>query len=188
MELNKRGEFRMNKRLEKLCRFLVTNSIANKDLVVGFDENLVIYKDFEWDLNSKYTEVEVNEYEEEYEELVIEDCDQYKLIIDCYGHIEVETPEEKELEELRRENSELLYKIEMLEKANKDLANIIKNKSEKSETDITDIAEKDDVIKRFLKSYGVGDLDEVIEHFKSMKEYAKLCNKVYLNTMLTVVR
>ena len=95
---------------------------------------------------------------------------------------------EKELEELRRENSELLYKIEMLEKANKDLANIIKNKSEKSETDITDIAEKDDVIKRFLKSYGVGDLDEVIEHFKSMKEYAKLCNKVYLNTMLTVVR
>ena len=37
-------------------------------------------------------------------------------------------------------------------------------------------------------SYGVGDLDEVIEHFKSMKEYADLCNKVYLNTMLTEVR
>ena len=70
----------------------------------------------------------------------------------------------------------------MLEKANKDLANIIKNKSE------TDMAEKDDVIKRFLKSYGAGDLDEVIEHFKSMKEYADLCNKVYLNTMLTEVR
>jgi len=179
---------KMNKKIEKVCRFLIENKVANKDLILDFDEGILMYKDFEWDLNSKYTEVEVNEYEEEYEELVIEDCDQYKLIIDCYGHIEVETPEEKELEELRRENSELLYKIEMLEKANKDLANIIKNKSEKSETDITDIAEKDDVIKRFLKSYGVGDLDEVIEHFKSMKEYAKLCNKVYLNTMLTVVR
>lgn len=70
-----------------------------------------------------------------------------KLIIDCYGHLEVETPgDETELEELRRENSKLLYKIEMLEEANKDLANIINNK--------TDIAEKDDVIKRFLKSYG----------------------------------
>ncbi len=175
----------MNKRLEKLCRFLVTNSIANKDLVVGFDENLVIYKDFEWDLNSKYTEVEVKQYEEEYEELVIEDCDQYKLTIYWDGTIEVETPEEKELEELRRENSELLYKIEMLEEANKGLADIIKNKTDKSETDI---AEKDDVIKRFLKSYGAGDLDEAIEHFKSMKEYADLCNKVYLNTMLTEVR
>lgn len=179
----------MNKRLEKLCRFLIENKVSDKDLIVGFDENLVIYKDFEWDLNSKYTEVEVKEYDEIYEELVIEDCDQYKLTIYWDGTIEVETPgDETELEELRRENSELLYKIEMLEEANKDLANIIKNKSEKSETDITDIAEKDDVIKRFLKSYGVGDLDEVIEHFKSMKEYAKLCNKVYLNTMLTVVR
>ena len=171
----------MNNNLEKVCRFLVTNSIANKDLVVGFDENLVIYKDYEWDLNSKYTEVEVNEYEEEYEELLLEDCDGYKLKIDWDGTIEVETPgDETELEELRRENSKLLYKIEMLEEANKDLANIINNK--------TDIAEKDDVIKRFLKSYGVGDLDEAIEHFKSMKEYADLCNKVYLNTMLTVVR
>lgn len=179
----------MNKKEEKLCRFLATNKIANKDLTLDFDEGILMYKDFEWDLNSKYTEVEVNEYEEIYEELVIEDCDQYKLTIYWDGTIEVETPDEKtELEELRRENSELLYKIEMLEEANKDLANIIKNKSEKSETDITDIAEKDDVIKRFLKSYGVGDLDEVIEHFKSMKEYAKLCNKVYLNTMLTVVR
>lgn len=157
--------------------------------MVGFDENLVIYKDFEWDLNSKYTEVEVKDYEEEYEELVIEDCDGYKLKIDWDGSLEVETPgDETELEELRRENSELLYKIEMLEEANKDLANIIKNKSEKSETEITDIVEKHDVIKRFLKSYSIGDLDEAIEHFKSMKEYADLCNKVYLNTMLTGVR
>lgn len=172
---------KMNKKEEKLCRFLVTNKIADRDLTLDFDEGILMYKDFEWDLNSKYTEVEVKEYEEEYEELVIEDCDQYKLIIDCYGHLEVETPgDETELEELRRENSKLLYKIEMLEEANKDLANIINNK--------TDIAEKDDVIKRFLKSYGVGDLDEAIEHFKSMKEYADLCNKVYLNTMLTVVR
>lgn len=177
----------MNKKEEKVCRFLVTNKIANKDLTLDFNEGILMYKDFEWDLNSKYTEVK--DYDGEYEELVIEDCDKYKLIINCYGSLEVETPDdETELEELRRENSELLYKIEMLEKANKDLANIIKNKSEKSETEITDIDEKDDVIKRFLKSYGAGDLDEVIEHFKSMKEYADLCNKVYLNTMLTEVR
>lgn len=177
----------MNNNLEKVCRFLVTNKIANKDLTLDFNEGILMYKDFEWDLNSKYTEVK--DYDGEYEELVIEDCDKYKLIINCYGSLEVETPDdETELEELRRENSELLYKIEMLEKANKDLANIIKNKSEKSETEITDIDEKDDVIKRFLKSYGAGDLDEAIEHFKSMKEYADLCNKVYLNTMLTEVR
>lgn len=163
---------KMNNNLEKVCRFLIENKIANKDLIVGFDENLVIYKDFEWDLNSKYTEVEVNEYEEEYEELVIEDCDQYKLTIYWDGTIEVETPEEKELEELRRENSELLYKIEMLEEANKGLADIIKNKTDKSETDI---AEKDDVIKRFLKSYSIGDLDEAIEHFKSIQEYVNSC-------------
>ena len=170
----------MNNNLEKLCRFLVTNKIADRDLTLDFDEGILMYKDFEWDLNSKYTEVEVKEYDEIYEELVIEDCDQYKLIIDCYGHLEVETPDEKtELEELRRENSELLYKIEMLEEANKDLADIIKNKSDKSETDID---EKDDVIKRFLKSYSIGDLDEAIEHFKSIQDYAKLCNKVYLNT------
>ena len=173
----------MNKKEEKLCRFLVTNKIANKDLILDFDEGILMYKDFEWDLNSKYTEVEVKEYDEIYEELVIEDCDQYKLTIYWDGTIEVETPgDETELEELRRENSELLYKIEMLEKANKDLANIIKNKSE------TDIDEKDDVIKRFLKSYGAGDLDTAIEHFKSIQEYADLCNKVYLNTMLTEVR
>ncbi|WP_195958875.1 hypothetical protein [Clostridium saudiense] len=180
---------KMNNNLEKLCRFLVTNSIANKDLVVGFDENLVIYKDYEWDLERD--EVEISDFRpfDDCAKLKITDIDEYKLTICDDGTIEVETPgDETELEELRRENSELLYKIEMLEKANKDLANIIKNKSEKSETEITDIDEKDDVIKRFLKSYGAGDLDEVIEHFKSMKEYAKLCNKVYLNTMLTVVR
>ena len=172
----------MNNNLEKVCRFLVTNSIANKDLVVGFDENLVIYKDYEWDLERD--EVEISDFRPfDCAKLKITDVDEYKLTIFEDGTIEVETPEEKtELEELRRENSELLYKIEMLEKANKDLANIIKNKSE------TDMAEKDDVIKRFLKSYGAGDLDEVIEHFKSMKEYADLCNKVYLNTMLTEVR
>ena len=174
----------MNNNLEKVCRFLVTNKIANKDLTLDFNEGILMYKDFEWDLNSKYTEVK--DYDGEYEELVIEDCDKYKLIINCYGSLEVETPDdETELEELRRENSELLYKIEMLEEANKGLADIIKNKTDKSETDI---AEKDDVIKRFLKSYGAGDLDEAIEHFKSMKEYADLCNKVYLNTMLTEVR
>lgn len=143
---------KMNKKLEKVCRFLIENTVSDKDLVVGFDENLVMYKDFEWDLNSEYTEVEVKDYDGEYEELVIEDCDKYKLIINCYGSLEVETPDEKtELEELRRENSELLYKIEMLEKANKDLANIIKNKSEKSETEITDIDEKDDVIKKIYR-------------------------------------
>lgn len=175
----------MNKNLEKVCRFLVTNSIANKDLVVGFDENLVIYKDFEWDLERD--EVEISDFRPfDCAKLKITDVDEYKLTIFEDGTIEVETPDEKtELEELRRENSKLLYKIEMLEEANKDLANIIKNKTDKSETDI---AEKDDVIKRFLKSYGAGDLDEVIEHFKSMKEYADLCNKVYLNTMLTGVR
>jgi len=173
----------MNNNLEKVCRFLVTNSIANKDLIVGFDENLVIYKDYEWDLERD--EVEISDFRpfDDCAKLKITDIDEYKLTICDDGTIEVETPgDETELEELRRENSELLYKIEMLEKANKDLADIIKNKSE------TDMAEKDDVIKRFLKSYGVGDLDEAIEHFKSMKEYADLCNKVYLNTMLTEVR
>lgn len=176
----------MNNNLEKVCRFLVTNSIANKDLVVGFDENLVIYKDFEWDLNSKYTEVEVKDYDGEYEELVIEDCDKYKLIINCYGSLEVETPDEKtELEELRRENSELLYKIEMLEKANKDLANIIKNKSEKSETEITDIDEKDDVIKKYI------DTDEfkaLLENLKFIEENVDLFNGIYVDIPKIEVR
>ena len=49
-----------NNNLEKVCRFLVTNKIANKDLVVGFDENLVIYKDFEWDLERD--EVEISDF------------------------------------------------------------------------------------------------------------------------------
>ena len=75
---------KMNKKEEKLCRFLVTNKIADRDLTLDFDEGILMYKDFEWDLNSKYTEVEVNEYEEIYEELVIEDCDQYKLIRLCF--------------------------------------------------------------------------------------------------------
>ena len=176
---------KMNNNLEKVCRFLVTNSIANKDLIVGFDENLVIYKDFEWDLERDKVEISDFRPFDDCAKLKITDVDEYKLTICDDGTIEVETPEEKELEELRRENSELLYKIEMLEEANKDLANIIKNKSE---TEITDTDEKDDVIKRFLKSYSIGDLDEAIEHFKSMKEYADLCNKVYLNTMLTGVR
>lgn len=164
---------KMNKKEEKLCRFLVTNKIADRDLTLDFDEGILIYKDFEWDLNSKYTEVEVKEYDEIYEELVIEDCDQYKLTIYWDGTIEVETPgDETELEELRRENSELLYKIEMLEKANKDLANIIKNKSE------TDMAEKDDVIKRYI------DTDEfkaLLENFKSIQEYADLFTKIYVD-------
>ena len=176
----------MNKNLEKVCRFLVENKIVDKDLTLDFDEGILMYNDLEWDLDSKYTEVEVKIYDDEYEELVVEDCDGYKLTIDWYGHLEVETPgDETELEELRRENSELLYKIEMLEKANKDLANIIKNKSEKSETDI---AEKDDVIKRFLKSYSIGDLDEAIEHFKFIQENADLFNKIYINIPKIEVR
>ena len=178
----------MNNNLEKVCRFLVTNSIANKDLVVGFDENLVIYKDYEWDLERD--EVEISDFRpfDDCAKLKITDIDEYKLTICDDGTIEVETPEEKELEELRRENSELLYKIEMLEKANKDLADIIKNKSEKSETEITDIDEKDDVIKRFLKSYSIGDLDEAIEHFKFIQENADLFNKIYINIPKIEVR
>jgi hypothetical protein len=160
----------MNKKEEKLCRFLVTNKIADRDLTLDFDEGILMYKDFEWDLNSKYTEVEVREYEE----LVIEDCDQYKLIIDWDGTIEVETPEEKEGSWLSLE--EAIGEIDRLLEVNKDLA-------KKCE-----LLEQTNKIDKFLKSYGVGDLDEAIENFKSMKEYADLCNKVYLNTMLTGVR
>ena len=106
----------MNKKEEKLCRFLVTNKIANKDLTLDFNEGILMYKDFEWDLNSKYTEVGVKDYDGEYEELVIEDCDQYKLIIDWDGSLEVETPEEefnkgeyiKELERLVAKQSTLI--------------------------------------------------------------------------------
>jgi hypothetical protein len=36
----------MNNNLEKVCRFLIENTVSDKDLVVGFDENLVMYKDF----------------------------------------------------------------------------------------------------------------------------------------------
>nr|DAF19067.1 MAG TPA: hypothetical protein [Caudoviricetes sp.] len=160
----------MNKKEEKVCRFLVTNKIANKDLTLDFNEGILMYKDFEWDLNSKYTEVEVREYEE----LVIEDCDQYKLIIDWDGTIEVETPEEKEGSWLSLE--EAIGEIDRLLEVNKDLA-------KKCE-----LLEQTNKIDKFLKSYGVGDLDEAIENFKSMKEYSDLCNKVYLNTMLTGVR
>ncbi len=161
---------KMNKKEEKLCRFLVTNKIADRDLTLDFDEGILMYKDFEWDLNSKYTEVEVREYEE----LVIEDCDQYKLIIDWDGTIEVETREEKEGSWLSLE--EAIGEIDRLLEVNKDLA-------KKCE-----LLEQTNKIDKFLKSYGVGDLDEAIENFKSMKEYADLCNKVYLNTMLTGVR
>lgn len=176
----------MNKKEEKLCRFLVTNKIADRDLTLDFDEGILMYKDFEWDLNSKYTEVEVKDYDREYEELVIEDCDKYKLIINCYGSLEVETPgDETELEELRRENSELLYKIEMLEEANKDLANIINNKIDKSEIEITDIAEKDDVIKKYI------DTDEfkaLLENLKFIEENVDLFNGIYVDIPKIEVR
>lgn len=107
---------KMNKKIEKVCIFLIENKVANKDLILDFDEGILMYKDFEWDLNSKYTEVEVKEYDEIYEELLIEDCDGYKLTIDYYGHIEVETPEEefnkdeyiKELERLVAKQSTLI--------------------------------------------------------------------------------
>lgn len=176
----------MNNNLEKLCRFLVTNSIANKDLIVGFDENLVIYKDYEWDLERD--EVEISDFRpfDDCAKLKITDVDEYKLTICDDGTIEVETPEEKtELEELRRENSELLYKIEMLEEANKDLANIIKNKSEKSETEITDTDEKDDVIKKYI------DTDEfkaLLENLKFIEENVDLFNGIYVDIPKIEVR
>ena len=160
----------MNKKEEKVCRFLVTNKIANKDLTLDFNEGILMYKDFEWDLNSKYTEVEVREYEE----LVIEDCDQYKLIIDWDGTIEVETPEEKEGSWLSLE--EAIGEIDRLLEVKKDLA-------KKCE-----LLEQTNKIDKFLKSYGVGDLDEAIENFKSMKEYADLFNKIYINIPKIEVR
>lgn len=91
---------KMNKKEEKLCRFLVTNKIADRDLTLDFDEGILMYKD----------------YDGEYEELVIEDCDQYKLIIDWDGSLEVETPETefnkdeyiKELERLVAKQSTLI--------------------------------------------------------------------------------
>lgn len=174
----------MNKKEEKVCRFLVTNKIANKDLTLDFNEGILMYKDFEWDLNSKYTEVK--DYDGEYEELVIEDCDKYKLIINCYGSLEVETPDdETELEELRRENSELLYKIEMLEEANKDLANIINNKTDKSEIEITDIAEKDDVIKKYIDT---DKFKALLENLKFIEENVDLFNGIYVDIPKIEVR
>ena len=68
------------------------------------------------------------------------------------------------------------WEIDRLLEVNKDLA-------KKCE-----VLEQTNKINKFLKSYGAGDLDEAIEHFKSIQEYADLCNKVYLNTMLTGVR
>ena len=105
----------MNNNLEKVCRFLVTNSIANKDLVVGFDENLVIYKDFEWDLERD--EVEISDFRPfDCAKLKITDIDGYKLTICDDGTIEVETPETefnkdeyiKELERLVAKQSTLI--------------------------------------------------------------------------------
>ena len=97
----------MNKNLEKVCRFLVENKIVDKDLTLDFDEGILMYNDLEWDLDSKYTEVEVKIYDDEYEELVVEDCDGYKLTIDWYGHLEVETPED-EAEEIESDIKALL--------------------------------------------------------------------------------
>ena len=85
----------MNKNLEKVCKYLIENKIVNADLFVDFDEEILIYKEFEWDLNSEFTEVTLKDYDGEYSELVIEDCDQYKLIIDCYAHLEIEIPEDE---------------------------------------------------------------------------------------------
>ena len=97
----------MNKNLGKVCRFLVENKIADKDLTLDFDEGILMYKEFEWDLNSEYIEVEVKDYDGEYEELLVEDCDGYKLTIDWYGHLEVETPED-EAEEIESDIKALI--------------------------------------------------------------------------------
>lgn len=131
----------MNKNLEKVCRFLVENKIADKDLTLDFDEGILMYKDFEWDLNSKYTEVEVKIYGDEYEELIVEDIDGYILTIFNSGTIEVVEPEfeeeddycyceefqeclnqaEEELkivkaerDKLRQENKELLEAVDLV--------------------------------------------------------------------------
>lgn len=125
----------MNKNLEKVCKYLIENKIVNEDLFVDFDEEILMYKEFEWDLNSEFTEVEVKNYGEEYVELVIEDCDQYKLIIDCYGQIEIETPEEKgswlsieeaieEIDRLLEVNKDLAKRCKLLEQLNEILAGV----------------------------------------------------------------
>lgn len=88
---------KMNKKLEKLCRFLIENKVSDKDLIVGFDENLVIYKDFEWDLERD--EVEISDFRPfDYAKLKITDIDGYKLTIFEDGTIEVETPETEDEE------------------------------------------------------------------------------------------
>lgn len=117
----------MNKNLGKVCRFLVENKIADKDLTLDFDERILMYKDFEWDLNSEYIEVEVKDYDGEYEELLIEDCDQYKLTIDCYGHIEVETPEDEAEEEFNKD--EYIKELEQLVAKQSALIKLLKNGS-----------------------------------------------------------
>lgn len=163
----------MNNNLEKLCRFLIRNRVSDKDLVVGFDENLVIYKDYEWDLERD--EVEISDFRPfDCAKLKITDIDEYKLTIFEDGSIEVETPEEKEGSWLSLE--EAIDEIDRLLEVNKDLAKRC------------ELLEQTNKIDKFLKSYGVGNLGEAIEHFKSIQDYAKLCNKVYLNTMLTGVR
>jgi hypothetical protein len=163
----------MNNNLEKLCRFLIGNRVSDKDLVVGFDENLVIYKDYEWDLERD--EVEISDFRPfDCAKLKITDIDEYKLTIFEDGSIEVETPEEKEGSWLSLE--EAIDEIDRLLEVNKDLAKRC------------ELLEQTNKIDKFLKSYGVGNLGEAIEHFKSIQDYAKLCNKVYLNTMLTGVR
>ena len=69
--------------------------------------------------------------------------------------------------------------------ANEDLANIIKNKSEKSETEITDIDEKDDVIKKYI------DTDEfkaLLENLKFIEENVDLFNGIYVDIPKIEVR
>ena len=153
----------MNKNLEKVCKYLIENKIVNPDLFVDFDEEILIYKEFEWDLNIEFTEVTLKDYDGEYVELVIEDCDQYKLIIDCYGQIELETPEEEatgEIDRLLEVNKELAKRCELLEQMN-----------------------------QLFKSY----TKEELEYLKSMQEYAEqeyadLYNRVCLSEILSGVR
>ncbi len=80
---------KMNNNLEKVCRFLIENKIADEDLIVGFEENLVIYKDYEWDLERD--EVKVLNFEAlEGGKLEITDIYGYKLIIFNDGRIEID--------------------------------------------------------------------------------------------------
>ena len=45
-----------------MCKYLIENRIANEDLFVDFDEEILIYNEFEWDLNSQFTEVTLKDY------------------------------------------------------------------------------------------------------------------------------